>query len=84
MRVNAAAYGGYLRVEALDPTFKSYEGFSAHDCYPLFSGDPKQVWHTDRWPGSPDVCALWNKPVHLVFDLHRTPLYAFEFVQSSA
>ena len=32
LKVNADGYGGYLRVEILDPYFKPYEGFSAEDC----------------------------------------------------
>ena len=82
LRLNAEAYGGYIRVEVLDPQFKPYEGFSAEDCDPVYSDDPAQIWHTVRWNGSSDVRSLWNKPVRVVFHLHQASLYAFQFEYS--
>ena len=79
LKLNAQAYGGYVKVEVLDPQFKPYEGFSADDCDPVYSDDPKQIWHTVRWKGNTDVRALWNKPVRIVFHLHQASLYAFQF-----
>ena len=84
LKINAEAYGGYVRVEALDPQFKPYEGFSADDCDPVYSDDPKQIWHTVRWKGNADVRALWNKPVRLAFHLHQASLYAFQFEDTQA
>ena len=79
LKINADAYGGYVRVEVLDPHFKPYEGFSAEECDPVYSDDPNQIWHTVNWRGSSDVRSLWNKPVRLVFHLHQASLYAFQF-----
>ena len=79
LRINADAYGGYVRVEAVDPRFEPYEGFSAEECDPVYSDDPAQIWHTVSWRGSRDVRSLWNKPVRLVFHLHQASLYAFQF-----
>ncbi len=79
LKLNAQAYGGYVKVEVLDPQFKPYEGFSADDCDPVYSDDPKQIWHTVRWKGNTDVRALWNKPIRIVFHLHQASLYAFQF-----
>ena len=79
LKVNAHAYGGYVRVEVLDPNFKAYDGFSAEECDPVFSDDPKQIWHTVRWQGNSDVRSLWNKPCRLCFHLHQASLYAFQF-----
>jgi hypothetical protein len=79
LKVNADCYGGYVRVEALDPYFKPYEGFSAEDCDAVYSDDPNQIWHSVSWQGSRDVRSLWNKPVRLVFYLHQASLYAFQF-----
>ena len=79
LKINADAYGGYIRVEVLDPYFKPYDGFSAEDCDPVYSDDPKQIWHTVSWQGKADVRSLWNKPVRLVFHLHQSSLYAFQF-----
>ena len=83
LEINADAYGGYVRVEALDPHFKPYEGFSAGDCDPIYSDDPNQIWHTVHWRGSTDVRALWNKPVRLVLHLHQASLYAFQFEETA-
>jgi hypothetical protein len=83
LKVNAEAYGGYLKVEALDPQFKPYEGFSAAECDAVCSDNPKQIWHTVRWRGNPDVRALWNKPVRLRFHLHQASLYAFQFEETA-
>ena len=82
LKVNADAYGGYLRVEVLDPHFKPYEGFSAEDCDPVYSDDSKQIWHTVSWCGKEDVRSLWNKPVRLVFHLHQSSLYSFQFEET--
>jgi hypothetical protein len=79
LQINADAYGGYVRAEALDPQFRPYEGFSAEECDPVYSDDPDQVWHTVSWQGSRDVRSLWNKPVRLVFHLHQASLYGFQF-----
>ena len=83
LKVNAEAYGGYLKVDALDPQFKPYEGFSAAECDAVCSDNPKQIWHTVRWRGNPDVRALWNKPVRLRFHLHQASLYAFQFEETA-
>jgi len=83
LRINAEAHGGYVRVEVLDPTFQSYDGYSAADCDPVFSDDPRQIWHSVSWRGSTDVRGLWNKPVRLVFDLHQASLYSFQFQKGS-
>ena len=58
--------------------------FSVEDCDPVYSDDPKQIWHTVRWNGSSDVRALWNKPVRVVFHLHQASLYAFQFEYADA
>ncbi len=79
LKLNAQAYGGYVKVEVLDPQFKPYEGFSVDDCDPVYSDDSKQIWHTVRWKGNTDVRALWDKPVRIVFHLHQASLYAFQF-----
>ena len=82
LRVNADAYSGYLRVEALDPYFQPYPGFSADECDPIYSDDPQRIWHRVTWQGNADVRALWNKPVRLIFHLHQASLYAFQFVDA--
>ena len=79
LKVNANAYGGYVKVEVLDSEFKEYKGFSAEDCDPVFSDDPEQIWHTVSWKRNTDVSALWNKPCRLCFHLHQASLYAFQF-----
>ena len=84
LKINADAYGGYVKVEVLDPQFKPYEGFSAEDCDPVCSDDPKQIWHKVRWKGNGDVRSLWNKPVRMVFHLHQASLYAFQFEDTQA
>ena len=83
LKVNAEAYGGYLKIEALDPQFKPYEGFSAAECDAVCSDNLKQIWHTVRWLGNPDVRALWNKSVRLRFHLHQASLYAFQFEETA-
>jgi hypothetical protein len=82
LKVNADCYGGYIRVEVLDPYFKPYEGFAAEDCDPVCTDDPNQIWHGVSWQGNTDVRALWNKPVRLVFHLHQASLYAFQFEET--
>ena len=82
LKVNADAYGGYVRVEVLDPCFQPYDGFSAEECDPVYSDDPDQIWHTVSWKGKTDVRSLWNKPVRLVFHLHQASLYAFQFEET--
>jgi hypothetical protein len=84
LRLNADCYGGYIRVECLDPSFQPYPGFSAEACDPVYAGRPGEIWHTVRWQGNTSVQALWNKPVRLRFHLHQASLYAFQFVQSPA
>jgi hypothetical protein len=79
LKVNADAYGGYIRVEVLDPYLNPYEGFAAEDCDPVCTDDANQIWHRVSWQGNRDVRALWNKPVRLVFHLHQASLYAFQF-----
>ncbi len=79
LKINADCGSGYLRVEALDPHFNPYEGFSAEDCDPVHSDDPNQIWHTVAWRGSSDITILWNKPVRLIFHLYQATLYAFQF-----
>ncbi len=79
LKINAEAYGGYVKVEMLDTHFRPYEGFSAEDCDPVYSDDPNQIWHTVRWKGNSDVGALWNKQVRIAFHLHQASLYAFQF-----
>ena len=68
-----------VKVAALDPKFNPYQGFSALDCNPVCSDNPKQIWHMVRWNGNRDVTALWNRPVRLRFNLHQASLYAFQF-----
>ncbi len=80
LKVNANAYGGYIKVELLDSEFKAYNGFSVEDCDSVYSDDPTQIWHTVRWKGKKNVSALWNKPCRLCFHLHQASLYAFQFV----
>ena len=84
LKINAEAYGGYVKVQVLDPQLQPYEGFSLEDCDPVCSDDPKQIWHTVRWNGNDNVRALWNKPVRLVFHLHQASLYAFQFEDTGA
>ena len=79
LKVNSDAYGGYLRVEVVDPYFQPYEGFSVEDCDPTYSNNPNEIWHTITWNGDADVQTLWNKPVRLIFHLHQASLYAFQF-----
>ncbi|NKB70964.1 MAG: hypothetical protein GKR89_28160 [Candidatus Latescibacteria bacterium] len=82
LRLNAEAYGGYLRVELLDPHFKPYPGFSTDQCQPITAANPDQIWHTVSWKDNADLRTLWNKPVRLVIHLHQASLYAFQFSQS--
>jgi hypothetical protein len=79
LRLNADCYGGYVRVEVLDPFFKPYDGFSAEDCDPVCSDDPDRIWHTVTWKGNADLRSLWNQPCRLRFHLHQATLYAFRF-----
>lgn len=80
LRLNADVHGGYIRVEILDPYFKPYPGFSASECDPVYSDDPKRIWHTVRWQGDKALPDLWNKPCRLRIQLHQATLYAFQFV----
>lgn len=79
LTINADCNYGDIRVEALDPLFKPYAGFSAEECEPIHNEDPKAVWHTVRWKGSTDVRPLWNKPVILRFHVYEALLFAFRF-----
>jgi hypothetical protein len=79
LRINADCYGGYIRVEVLDPFLEPYPGFSAEECDPIFSDDPNRIWHDVRWQGNADVRPLWNKPCRLRFHLRQASLYAFQF-----
>jgi hypothetical protein len=78
LRVNADVSGGFVRVAVLDPNFQPYPGFAAEECDPIHA-PISQVWHTISWQGLNDLRTLWNKPVRLVFHLHQSSLYAFEF-----
>ncbi len=80
LRVNADVTGGYLRTEVLDPQFQPYPGFSAAECDPIHA-PADQIWHTVTWQGQRDLRVLWDKPVRLVFHLHQSSLYAFEFIE---
>lgn len=79
LRINAECGMGRIRVEALDPAFEPYPGFSARECDALHDPDSKAVWHTVKWNGKSDVKALWNKPVMLRFHLQEAALYGFQF-----
>ncbi|MEO7650287.1 MAG: hypothetical protein ABIZ80_07445, partial [Bryobacteraceae bacterium] len=79
LRINAECGIGRIRVEALNPEFEPYPGFSARECDALHDLDPKSVWQTVRWNGKSDVRALWNKPVMLRFHLQEAALYGFQF-----
>ena len=80
LRINSDCYGGYIRVEILDPDFKPYPGFASEDCVPVCSDDPNRIWHTVQWKADSDLRNLWNKPCRLCFHLHQASLYAFQFV----
>ena len=67
LNINADCYGGYIRVEILDPDFKPYPGFASEDCVPVCSDNPNQIWHTVRWNPDADLRKLWNKPCRLCF-----------------
>jgi hypothetical protein len=82
LRINADVYGGYIRVEVLDPLFEPYEGFSYEQCEVITSQNADEIWHTVRWRGQSDVSRLWDKPVRLVFHLHHASIYAFQFTES--
>lgn len=81
LRINADCTFGRIRVEALNPMFEPYEGFSAAECDPIHQPDPNKIWHTVSWKGKADVRALWNKPVMLAFHLNEAAFYAFQFIQ---
>lgn len=84
LRVNAECSGGYLQVEALDPDFKPYAGFSMAECLPIHNRDASVIWHEVVWQGADgtraDLRQLWNKPCRLRIALHQASLYAFQFV----
>ncbi len=82
LRINADCGIGSVRVEALDPSFEPYPGFSAAECAAIHDPGGKTVWHTARWSGKTDVRALWNKPVILRFHLRESALYGFQFVRA--
>jgi hypothetical protein len=79
LRINAECGMGRIHVEALDPAFEPYPGFSARECDALHDPDSKAVWHTVKWNGNSDVKALWNKPVMLRSHLQEAALYGFQF-----
>jgi hypothetical protein len=81
LRINAECGIGNVRVEALDPSFEPYPGFSAAECAAIHDPGGKTIWHTARWNGKTDVRALWNKPVMLRFHLREAALYGFQFVR---
>ncbi|MBM3788058.1 MAG: hypothetical protein FJW30_27240 [Acidobacteria bacterium] len=80
LRINAECGTGNVRVEALNPSFEPYPGFSAAECAAIHDPGGKTIWHTVRWNGKADVRALWNKPVILRFYLRESALYGFQFV----
>jgi hypothetical protein len=82
LRINADCYGGYVRVDVLDPFFDPYPGFSAAECEPIASADPDSIWHDVRWQGNADLRQLWNKPCRLRFHLRQASLYAFQFAST--
>ena len=82
LKINADGYGGYIRVEILDPYFKPYRGFSAEECVPVCSDDPNCIWDAVKWNSDADVRTLWNKPCRLRFHLHQASLHAFQFEES--
>ena len=80
LSINAEVGDGCIRVEAVDPQFKPYEGFSRSECDPMTSATgTEQIWRLVSWRGSRDVRALWNRPVRLIFYLERAGLYGFQF-----
>jgi len=83
LRINADCNFGQIRVEMLDPLFRSYEGFSVKDSDVVHDENAERVWHTVRWRGKADVRSLWNKPVMIRFHLHEAELYGFQFVEAA-
>lgn len=77
LRINADCAYGFIQVEALDPHFKPYDGYSAQACVPIHGPG---IWHTAQWRERRDLTALWNKPVILAFHIHEASLYAFQFL----
>ncbi|MDO8587431.1 MAG: hypothetical protein Q7T82_10355 [Armatimonadota bacterium] len=84
LKVNADCAYGCVKVEMLDPHFHPYEGFSREDCGPLHGPDSDTAWRAVMWRGNSDVSKLWNKPCRILFDLHETSLYGFQFVWENA
>ena len=67
LNINADCYGGYMRVEILDPDFKPYPGFAADDCVPVCSDNPNQIWHTVRWKDDADLRHTVEQAVPTLF-----------------
>jgi len=77
--INADCSGGYIQIEILDPYFEAYPGFGRGDSVPVCADHTDQIWHTPRWQGKENLRELWNKPIRLVFHLHQSHLYSFQF-----
>jgi len=43
LKISADVTEGYVRVGVLQPSFQPYEGFSAEECHPVKSDDPKKI-----------------------------------------
>jgi len=67
---------GSMRIEILDETEKSIEGYSLDDCDEFF-GD--SVEHTVTWNGEKDVSKLGGQPIRLRIVLHDADVYSFQF-----
>jgi len=66
------------RIALVDETGQPFEGFGLESCDPIL-GD--RIRQTVTWRGKPDVSLLAGKPVRLRFELQKTKLFAFQFVE---
>ena len=67
---------GSMRVEILDESGQSIEGYSLDDCDEFF-GDT--VEHTVTWNGASDVSKLEGQPIRLRYVLRDADVYSFCF-----
>ncbi len=72
--INAEATGGSVRVEALDESGKSIEGFTARECIPL-CGD--ELRYSLCWKNQNDCQALQGRLIRLRFHLDQAKLFSF-------
>ena len=78
LNMDASAADGSALVAILDASGNPLPGFSIADCDVIRLSD---VDYTVTWNGKSDVSSLAGMSVRLLFEMHSTKLYAFQFLE---